>query len=469
MTQAPLYTLALEELAPLLRDRQISPVELTESYLRRIEALDGKLNAFVTVTADQALAEARRCEAEIGRGDYYGPLHGIPLAHKDLFDTAGVRTTASSKIYADRVPTADAAVVAQLRQAGAIVLGKTNLHEFAYGVTTESSHFGPTHNPWKLGRVPGGSSGGSAAAVAAGLCPVATGTDTGCSVRIPAALCGIVGLKPTYGRVSCRGVLPLSWSMDHVGPLSRTVYGAAVLLAAMAGYDPDDPGSANVPVPDYLAGLADRISGVRIGLDPQWALTGIPEVVRTALQGALATLQALGAEIVEVTVPGIEQGNEAALIMQLAEATAVHEEYLRTRPDDYAPDVRARLENGVPVRGVDYARARRSGERVRRGLEDLLQRVDLLATPCGIPAPELGQRYVEINGETIPVIGALTRYTRLFNLTGLPGIVVPCGFSDEGLPIGFQLVGRAWDEMTLLRVAQAYETATGFPKHRPPI
>jgi len=470
MPDSELCTLTLEELSPLLRENQVSPVEVTQAYLRRIEALDEAINAYITVTQDRALADARRCEKEILHGDYRGPLHGVPVALKDLYDTAGVRTTAGSKIYAHRVPDEDATGVARLRAAGAVLLGKTNLHEFAYGVTTESSYFGPTRNPWDLERVPGGSSGGSGAALAAGLCVAATGSDTGGSIRVPAALCGIVGLKPTYGRISCHGLLPLSRALDHPGPMTRTVYGAAVMLAAMAGYDPLDPATADVPVPDYTARLRDDVTGLRIGVDPQRTLSGIHQEVRAAFQKSLAVLKDLGVEIMEVSVPRVEKGVEAALIILMAEATSIHEDFLRARPGDYQPDVRARLEKGFGIRGIDYGRARRTGEFVRRDLALLFEQVDLLAIPmCAIPAPELGQREVTIDGEAVPVMTALTRYTRIFNLTGQPAISVPCGFSSEVLPIGLQLVGRAWDEATVLRAAQAYEAATEWTHHRPPL
>lgn len=467
MADLELCTLTLEELSPLLRDGQVSPVEVAQAYFERIHALNETFNAYITVTREQALASAHRCEEEILPGDYRGPLHGVPIALKDLYDTAGVRTTAASSIYAHRVPAEDATSVARLRAAGAVLIGKTNLHEFAYGVTTESSYFGPTRNPWDLERVAGGSSGGSGAAVAAGLCGAATGSDTGGSIRIPAALCGIVGLKPTYGRISCHGLLPLSWTLDHPGPMARSVYGVAVMLAAMAGYDPRDPASADVPVPDYTAGLRDGVAGLRIGLDPGWALSGIRQEVRAAFQKALSVLEDLGAEIVEVSVPRIEEGMEAALTILMAEAIAIHEEFLRTRPDDYQPDVRARLEKGFGVSGMDYGRARRTGELLRRDFAILLQKVDLFATPtCGITTPKLGQREVTIDRETVPVMAPLTRYTRVFNLTGLPAISVPCGFSSEMLPIGLQLVGRAWDEATVLRAAYAYESAASKIQNR---
>jgi aspartyl-tRNA(Asn)/glutamyl-tRNA(Gln) amidotransferase subunit A len=470
MPDSELWTLTLEELSAVLREGQLSPIDVTQAYLARIDALDGPINAFITVTADQALAAARRCEEEIARGAYRGPLHGVPVALKDLYDTAGIPTTGGSKIYAHRVPDEDSTVAARLRAAGAVLVGKTNLHEFAYGVTTDSSYFGPTHNPWDLNRIAGGSSGGSGAALAASLCLAATGSDTGGSIRIPAALCGVVGLKPTYGRVSCHGLLPLSWSLDHAGPIARTVYGAAAMLEAMAGGDHRDPAAVGMSTPSYTAQLRDGIAGLRVGVDHDWALTGVQEDVRAAFQKALACLQDLGAEIVEVSVPRVEEAMEAALTILSAEAAAVHEEFLRTRAGDYQPDVRARLERGLPIRGTDYARARRTGELVRRDLARLFEQVDLLATPmCAIPAPRLGQQDIAINAEVTSVMAPLTQYTRIFNLTGLPAISAPCGFSAEGLPIGLQLVGRAWEEATVLRAAHAYEAATPWSQRRPPL
>jgi aspartyl-tRNA(Asn)/glutamyl-tRNA(Gln) amidotransferase subunit A len=463
-----LYHLDIEALSDLLALKQVSPVELTRALLDRIAALDGRINAYVTVTHQAALADARRCEQEILAGNVRGPLHGIPIALKDLYDTAGVRTTAGARILADRVPDADATSVARLRAAGAIILGKCNLHEFAYGVLTDSSHFGPTHNPWDLDHAPGGSSGGSAAAVAADLCIAATGSDTGGSIRIPAALCGVVGLKPTFGRVSCRGLVPLSWSLDHAGPITKSVFDAAVMLGAMAGYDPRDPASVSVPVPDFTAGLSEGIAGLRIAVDPDYALNGISSEVEAAFRRSLTTLADLGATIIDVKMPRVEAGMEAALTILKAEATAYHEQWLASRPDDYRPDVRARLEQGLAVRGVEVGRAWQTRRQLMRDFEGLFEQADLFATPmCGIPAPRLGQRQVELNGQTVPVMAPLTRFTRVFNLTGLPAISVPCGFSADGLPLGLQLAGPAFDEATVLRAARAYEAATPWRESKP--
>lgn len=467
MSNTELHNLTIEELSPLLRNKTLSPVEITEHYLARIEALDDQTNAFITIIADEALADARRAEEEITAGQYRGPLQGVPIALKDLYDTAGVRTTAASKIFAERVPDEDATTVRLLRAAGAIIIGKTNLHEFAYGVTNDSSYFGSTYNPWNPDRITGGSSGGSGAAVAAGLCAAATGSDTGGSIRIPAALCGIVGLKPTYGRISCAGLIPLSWALDHPGPMTKSVYDAAVVLGAMAGWDPKDPATLTAPVPDYTSGLRDGVKGMRIAVDPGYAFSQVDVEIEAAVKKALSTLQDLGAELIEITMSRLTDAMDAALTILNAEATGYHEEFLKTRPEDYQPDVRDRLGKGFSVRGIDYALAQRTRQWVYRDFETLFDEVNLFATPmCAIPAPGLSQSEVAVAGETVPVMAPITRFTRAFNLAGLPAITVPCGLSSEGLPIGLQLAGPHLDEATVLRAAYAYEQATDWHQHR---
>lgn len=461
--------LGVKELGALLRQRALSATEIVRAMLQRIERLDPAIHAYITVAADEALAAARRCDAELAAGQDRGPLHGIPLAVKDLFDTAGIRTTSGSRIMADRVPDRDATSVARLRAAGAVVIGKTNLNEFACGVTTVNAHYGDTNNPWDATRTPGGSSGGSAAALAAGLCTLATGSDTGGSIRIPAALCGVVGLKPTYGRVSCQGVWPLSWEQDHAGPMARSVYDVAVMLAAMAGWDAEDPATARQPVPDYAAELG-RTERWRIGVDRGYALRGLAGDVRRAFEQALATLSGLGAEIVDVQVPGLDEGMAAGLAIWNAEAAAVHEPWLRTRPEEYDPRVRARLEKASSVTGIEYARAQRVRRQLVRGLELVFERVHLLATPmCAVGAPPHGAQTVQVDGKEIDVLAALTQFSRVFNLAGVPAISVPCGFTGEGLPIGLQLVGPAFAEATVLKVACAYEQSAGWQQRRPPL
>ena len=470
MSSNDLHPLTIEELNPLLRNKIASPVELVEHYLARIDALDEHTNAYITVMAEDALADARTAEKEIMAGNDRGPLHGVPVALKDLYDTAGVRTTAASKTFADRVPGEDATSVANLRAAGAIIIGKANMHEWAFGATNSISYFGPTHNPWDLSRVTGGSSGGSGAAVAAGLAVAATGSDTGGSIRIPGALCGIVGLKPTYGRISCAGLVPLSWAQDHPGPMTKSVYDAAVMLDAMAGFDPKDPASLNVPVPDYTQTLRDGIKELRIAVDYDYALSEIDDEVASVVKQALNVLGDLGAELIETTLPRLNEANQAALlIMRIDALAACHEEILRTCPEDYQPDgARERLAKGLEIRGVDYAHAQRVGQWLRRDFETLFEKVDLIAFPtCAITAPKLDQDEVTIKGKTTPVTVPLTRFTRIFNLAGLPTITVPCGFSSDGLPIALQMAGPHLDEATVLRAAYAYEQATEWHRRRP--
>lgn len=459
-----LWALPARELGALLRGGQTSAVEVAEAVLARIEALEPRINAYITVAAGQALADARRCDAELAAGRDRGPLHGIPLAVKDLFDTAGLRTTAGSRILAGRVPEEDAESVARLRAAGAVVVGKTNLNEFACGVTTTNAHYGDTANPWDLARTAGGSSGGSAAALAAGMCTVAVGTDTGGSIRIPAALCGVVGLKPTYGRVSCRGIMPLSWEQDHAGPMARSVWDAAAMLNVMAGWDPGDPATRRAPVPDYVAGLNGGPAGLRIGVDRDLALGGIGGEVRAAFEAALDLLAGLGARVVDVHAPALEEGMAPALVIWGAEAAAVHAEWLRTRPEDYDPAVRPRLEWGLGLPGIEVARAQRARRRLQREVDLLFDEVDLLATPtCALGAPPRGAAGVVVDGAEVEVLPALTRFSRVFNLLGLPAISVPCGFTAEGLPLGLQLVGAPLDEVRVLRAAYAYEQERPFP------
>jgi aspartyl-tRNA(Asn)/glutamyl-tRNA(Gln) amidotransferase subunit A len=467
MTDDLCYLSALE-LGTLLRRREVSTVEIVQATLERIQRLEPKLNAYVTVAGEQAFDAARRCDAELAAGRDRGSLHGIPVAVKDLYDTAGIRTTSGSKILAGRVPDQDATSVRKLQEAGAVIIGKTNLNEFACGVTTTNAHYGDTNNPWDLGRTPGGSSGGSSAAVAAGLCTVATGSDTGGSIRIPAALCGVVGLKPSYGRISCHGIMPLSWEQDHPGPMARSVQDAAIMLAAMAGWDVEDPATVRKLVPSYPSELECSIDGRLVGVDRKYALQGISSEVHTAFEEALNVLVGLGAQVVDVDVSGLEEGISAGLTIWNAEATAVHAEWLRTRPEDYDPRVRSRLEKALSVTGVDYARAQRTRRQLIRSLELLFDEIDVFATPmCAVGAPPHGATRMEVSGQEFDVLAGLTRYSRVFNVTGLPTISVPCGFTSESLPIGLQMAGPMFDEVGVLQVAHAYEQATEWHLRRP--
>ncbi|MGH9375972.1 MAG: amidase, partial [Terriglobia bacterium] len=382
MSNSELCILSIDEVSQLLSRKEISPVTLVKAYLERIEKFDKAINSYVAVLAEQALSDAQRAEREIASGHWRGPLHGVSIALKDLFDIRGVATTGGSRLFSERIAKEDAACVTGLREAGAIVLGKTNMHELAYGATNEDSASGPTHNPWALDHIPGGSSGGSGAAVAADLCAGATGSDTGGSIRVPSALCGVVGLKPTFGRVSRRGVLPLSFTMDHAGPITKTAKDAALMLQAMAGYDSADTGSVNRPVPDFTTGIGEGIQGLKIALDPKWALANLEPGVQAAFEAALDVLRRLGCQVVEVTVLRISEGYEAGITMLACEAAALYEHDLKSRPQDFFPKVRDRLMNGLGLHGTDYARARETGEFIRRGLENALETVNLFVTPA---------------------------------------------------------------------------------------
>jgi aspartyl-tRNA(Asn)/glutamyl-tRNA(Gln) amidotransferase subunit A len=450
------------ELAPRLRRKEVSPLELTRACLGRIERLNPALNAFIAVTAESALAEARAADVEISRGEWRGLLHGIPVALKDLIDTAGTRTTAASGLYQNRIPPEDATVVQRLRRAGAVILGKNNLHEFAYGGSSLVSFFGDVHNPWDTGHIAGGSSGGSASAVAAGLCYAAIGTDTAGSIREPAALCGCVGIKPTYGRVSARGVIPLSWSLDHVGPLAATVGDAAAVLQAIAGYDPLDICSADVPVFDYVSGLSEETKSLRIGVPRAYFFDDLDGEVRAAVDQALAVIGTLVADVRDVQ---IEVSSDR--IVQAAESFAYHAENVTRTPELYQPETLRRIRSGEKIAAGEYIRRRRELDQERRGAHDFFAEVDLLVTPTmPIPAPAIAD--LKKDPEALrPAELTLLRNTRPFNVWGLPAISVPCGFTKGGLPIGVQIAGPHWREDLVLRLARAYESATAWHERRP--
>jgi aspartyl-tRNA(Asn)/glutamyl-tRNA(Gln) amidotransferase subunit A len=452
---------SISELAPRLRRREISPVEVTQGCLARIERLNPALNAFITVIAESALAEASRAEAEILRGEWRGALHGVPLALKDLIDTAGVRTTAASALYEDRVPDHDAEVVRRLRQAGAVILGKNNLHECAYGGSSLISYFGDVHNPWDVGRIAGGSSGGSAAAVAAGMTCAAIGTDTAGSVREPAALCGCVGIKPTHGRVSSRGVIPLSLSLDHVGPLTTTVEDAAIVLQAIAGYDSGDITSVDVPVTDYVSALREDAQSVRVGVPRGYFYDDLDAEVASAVEHALRGIQSLGAQLREVQ---LEVPTDRTL--QMAEAYAFHAENVAKSPELYLPETLGRIRAGEAVSAGEYIQRRRELEEARRSIRAAFADVDVLVTPTmPMPAPAIAD--LKASPDSLrPAELKLLRNTRPFNVWGLPAISVPCGFTLSGLPIGLQIAGPHWREDVVLRVAHAYEQATAWHKRR---
>jgi aspartyl-tRNA(Asn)/glutamyl-tRNA(Gln) amidotransferase subunit A len=449
----------ISELAPRLRSRQISPVELTRECLGRIDKLNSALNAFITVTAESALVEARAAEAEIARGEWRGPLHGIPIGLKDLIDTAGVRTTSASKLHATRVPIEDAEVVRRMRSAGAVILGKNNLHEFAYGGSSLISHFGEVHNPWDRGRITGGSSGGSAAAVVAGMGYAAIGTDTAGSVREPAALCGCVGLKATYGRVPSRGVIPLSLSLDHVGPLARSVADVAIVLQAIAGFDAADITTAEIPVADYLSGMKESPARLRVGVPRDYFFDDLDVEVASAMNHALDAIRTIAAEVKEVR---LDVPTDRTL--QKADSYANHAESDAKNPELYDPETVRRIRSGENVSAVEYIEQRRELEAARRRIRSIFSDVDVLVTPTTpMPAPAIAG--LKASPEALrPAELRLLRNTRPFNVWGLPAISVPCGFTQSGLPIGLQIAGPPWREDMVLQLAYAYEQATAWHK-----
>jgi aspartyl-tRNA(Asn)/glutamyl-tRNA(Gln) amidotransferase subunit A len=452
--------LTLEDAAALVRDRRISPLELTEACLARIEAVEPLLNAFVTVTADIARAQAREAGDEIAAGRYRGPLHGIPVAVKDLFATKGVRTTAGSRILADWIPDEDATVVRHLREAGAVLLGKLGMHEFAYGVSSVNPHFGDVHNPWDTTKIPGGSSGGSAVAVAAGEAYVTLGSDTGGSIRIPASLCGCVGLKPTFGRASLFGAVPLAWSLDHPGPLARTVRDVAVATAAVAGFDPRDPISADRPVPDFLAGIDVGPQTLRIGVPTDHVWDECDPAIAKAVRAAIDALARAGAEVIEIRWPRAAEYAKASSAVLGVEARAYHEGTFPGRSADYGPLIRSRLASQGDVDALTYARSMKLLLESRAGAADRdLDGVDVLAMPT-VPS----RAWTIEEAKDLPRPSEWTRITRIFDLTGQPAISVPCGIDPDGIPIGLQFAARMWDEAAVLRAARAYELVRGpFP------
>ncbi|HLW43797.1 MAG TPA: amidase [Candidatus Acidoferrales bacterium] len=463
-----LYYLTIAEAAALLRKKKISPVELAKAALERMETLNPRLNAFITITAERALREARAAEREIARGKYRGPLHGIPITLKDNICTEGVRTTAGSRILEKFIPLADADVARKLSLAGAVLLGKTNLHEFAYGITTENPHYGPARNPWNLECIPGGSSGGSAAAVATGMGFASVGTDTGGSIRIPSALCGIVGLKPNFGRVSCKGIVPLAITLDHAGPLARTVADAAIMLDAIC--ECDRPQHAFYKAArESLPKRGEKIQ-LRLGWPREYFFDRVDSEIKRAIKAAAKVLESLGARVEEISLPHIAESVDPSTQIALAEALEYHESkgYFPARAADYGEDVRKRLEIGSAVRAVDYLKAQQAREQVRADFRDAFRRVDaILAPTVPIAASRIGEDAVTIAGESQSVRGALVRMNRPANFTGFPVISLPCGFTPGGLPIGIALHGPQWGESKLLQIASTYEHATQWHLRRP--
>ncbi|SDY94726.1 aspartyl-tRNA(Asn)/glutamyl-tRNA(Gln) amidotransferase subunit A [Modestobacter sp. DSM 44400] len=458
------YQLSITEAARLISSGELSPVELTRSALERIEEVDDRLHAFVVVTAEQALEAAAVAEKEIADGGYRGPLHGIPVGIKDLFDVAGLPTTASSEVRADYMATEDSASVQRLREAGAILVGKTHTHEFAYGIITPT-----TRNPWDIDRIPGGSSGGSGAAVASGECLMGMGSDTGGSIRIPASVCGTVGLKPTYGRVSRHGVTSLCWSLDHVGPLTRTVRDAAVVLGVIAGFDPRDPATTEVAVPDYTDGIETGVAGLTLGVPTNYYFDAIDPQVETLVREAVAVLESNGATVREIEIPFAQHIMALEFGLTVPEAAAYHQSMLRARGERYQDDVRVFLEAGELMLASQYLKVLRVRTLVKEAFRQAFEGIDAIVCPT-LPATaaRVGQQEFEFpNGARKNIMDAYVGHSAPANVTGLPALTLTCGFDSNGMPVGLQVIGRPFDEQMVLRVGHAYEAATDWTAHTP--
>jgi aspartyl-tRNA(Asn)/glutamyl-tRNA(Gln) amidotransferase subunit A len=460
-----LLGLSIAQLERLYRKREVSPVEVTQAALDRIGRVDPKLNSFVTLTPDLALEQAQGAQNELERGIDRGPLQGVPVAVKDLYATKGIRTTAHSRVLLDSVPDEDATAVAKLYEAGAVLLGKLAMHEFAFGGPASDAAFPPARNPWNTDHVTGGSSSGSGAALAARLCYGSLGSDTGGSIRNPANMCGVAGIKPTYGLVSRYGVVPLSWSLDHCGPLARTVEDCAILLTAIAGHDPRDPASADVPPREYRMGLEQPVRSLKLGIPRAWFHegNGTDGEILTAFEAALPVLADEGVRLVEVDAGPFMDARAVNTIILISEAYAYHEANIRSRPWDYGSGVLNRLREGALISAADYIQAQRARSVIARKLNDILREVDAIISPAGGRQPEA---FAELDPEAA---FGVPNYTNVYNCTGLPAMSVPCGFTSKGLPVGLQIAGRAFDEPTVLRLARAYERATSWHTKVPAI
>jgi aspartyl-tRNA(Asn)/glutamyl-tRNA(Gln) amidotransferase subunit A len=458
----------IASLSKAIRKREISPVEITRAYLERIEAHDSRINSFITLLPQEAMKAARQSEKELSRGNDRGPLHGIPFAAKDLFFTKGIRTTCGSKILKNFIPAYNATVIQRLQAAGAILLGKLNMHEFAYGTTSVNPHYGPVRNPWDRERVTGGSSGGSAAALASSFVPLTLGTDTGGSIRIPSALCGTAGLKPTFGRVSKYGVYPLCWTLDHPGPMARCAADLAMAMNVLAGPDPLDQSTLSVPVPDYTKGLTENLKGFRIGIPDSFYFELVDPEVLASIEKAIQVCKKMGATVKRISLPMLPEASTAAFLILLGEGAATLEKWLRTRASDLGDDVRSRVNLGAAIMATQYLKAQAIRRKVREIFSLVFQKVDVLLTPqLPITAPKIGQQSVPWGKKTEAVPSALTRFTRIYNLVGNPALSLLCGFSSSGLPIGLQIAGKPFDEATVLKVGHAYESNSRWKERHP--
>lgn len=452
-----LLTKSVTEIAPLIENKSVSPVELTNALLDHAEKNDDTINAYISYRREKALETAKKAEDEIMNGNYRGLYHGIPMAIKDNIYLKDEVTTMASKIHRDFISSHNATVVDKLNEAGAIIIGKLNMHEYAWGATTNNPHYGACHNPWDLDHIPGGSSGGSGAALIAHTTMASLGTDTGGSVRIPAATNGIVGLKQTYGRVSNFGSFPLAWTLDHIGPMTKTVKDAAALLEVIAGYDPKDITTVNVPVDDYLSGMTGDVKDLVIGINEAYFFDRVDSDIEQAVRDTIKKLEAQGAKVKEVDIPSLKHSEWAVMTTIISEPAAIHQQDHLNRPEDYGADLQFLFDLGELPSAVDYVQAQQIRRHLKQDFQNIFDEVDVLISPTlPIQTPKIGSDTVELNGEEVGVLDHIIRFTGPFNITGLPALSVPCGFKGN-LPIGLQIAGKAFDEKTVLNVGYAIE------------
>lgn len=460
--------MSIKDLAERIRSREVTSAEVTEVILERIKRMDSKLKSFITVTGEEARMEAKIADDEIRAGKYRGPLHGVPVAVKDVIAARDTPTTAASKVLAENVTDYDAESVARMKNAGCVFLGKLNMHEFAYGGSGEESYYGAIRNPWNPEYISGGSSSGSAAAVAAGICQGALGTDTGGSIRIPSNFCGVVGLKPTYGRVSRHGVIPVSWALDHVGPVTRTVEDAAVMLEIISGPDPKDTTCSRRPVPNFFQKLTKNVKGLRAAILKRYFDDCVNLEVRRNVEKAVSILESMGVKTEDIQIPNIEHTAVTTNILMACEATTYHEKWLKTRPEDYSPMVRTRLEVGYFYMATHYIKALKLREWFKRIFSKALKNNDVILSPsCPISPFKIDQKTINVNGKDVDPRPYIAMCTRVHDLTGFPAMSIPCGFTSDGFPIGLQISGRPFDEETVLRTAFAYEQSQSWRERHP--
>lgn len=467
MLSKELASKPVEELAPLIQNQSISPVDVTKEVLDQAEATQEKVNSYISIYKEDAIAAAEKAEREIRNGHYRGMYHGIPMGIKDIIYMKDKVTTMASKIHKDFVSDHDATVISKLKEAGVVCTGKVSLHEYAWGITNNNPHYGPVRNPWNLDKIPGGSSGGSGAAVAADAAIASLGTDTAGSIRIPSSACGIVGLKQTFGRVSKHGVYPLAWTLDHVGPMAKTVKDAAGLLQVIAGFDKNDPTSVNTPVDDYMNSVTGDVKDLVIGVNEDFFFNRVDSRVEQLVRDGIDKLVDQGAKVQEVKIPALQYAEWAELITSLSEASTIHHHDLQTRPQDFGNDIRMLFELGEIPSAVDYLQAQQVRRQLKQDFDKAFEQVDLLIAPTLPVLPnDIGDDFADLNGERVDVIDNIIRFMGPENLTGLPALTVPCGLS-EGLPVGMQFIGPAFQEARLLNAGYAFEQTNPMKGKRP--